>query len=162
MAFVIEYIRTMVSGLEAPQVSRKTTLPFRAMRPEAPFSRPVVMCSFITMLIRLRRSLEKPACSGAAVGKLAPTTNDATKQKTKRTRMSANLSQRQAPHVRQTTKQWAAELGPAVKPCVYCVQRSEAQATGGSSVRSDLGSPPLFRRCLPLSSRQTVWSRPSD
>jgi len=30
--------------------------------------------------------------------------------------MSANLSQRQAPRVRQVTKQWAAELGPAVKP----------------------------------------------
>src|ERR1022692_4409804 len=86
------------------------------MRPEAPFSWPVVMCSFITMLIRLRRSLEKPACSGAAVGKLAPTTNDATKQKTKRIRMSANLSQRQEPRVRHVTKQWAAELGPAVKP----------------------------------------------
>src|SRR5450755_905627 len=69
------------------------TLPWRAMRPEAPFSRPVVICSCITVLILFRRSREKPACSGAAVGKLAPTTNDATKQKTKRIRMSANLSQ---------------------------------------------------------------------
>src|SRR6478609_7233619 len=76
MAFVIEYIRTIVSGLYAPQVSRKTTLPFRAMSPEAPFSRPVVICSCITVLMRFRRSREKPACSGAAVGKLAPTGND--------------------------------------------------------------------------------------
>jgi hypothetical protein len=116
MALVIEYMRTIVSGLYAPQVSRKTTLPFRAMRPEAPFSRPVAICSCITVLIRFRRSREKPACSGAAVGKLAPATNDATKQKTKRIRMSANLSQKQAPGVRQVAEQWAAELGLAIKP----------------------------------------------
>src|SRR5690349_16430856 len=94
MAFVIEYIRTIVSGLYVPQVSRKMILPFRAMRPEAPFSRPAVICSCITVLIRFRRSREKPTCSGAAVGKLAPPTNDATKQKTSRIRMSANLSQK--------------------------------------------------------------------
>jgi hypothetical protein len=80
------------------------TLPFRAMRPEAPFSRPAVICSCITVLIRFRRSREKPACSGAAVGKLAPPTNDAPKQKTSRIRMSANLSQTQAARVRPSYK----------------------------------------------------------
>src|SRR5580692_12899368 len=96
MALVIEYMRTIVSGLYSPQVPRKTTLPFRAMRPEAPFRLPLAICSCITVLIRLRRSPEKPACSGAVVGKLAPATNDTTRQKTKRIRMSANLPHRQA------------------------------------------------------------------
>src|SRR5439155_557124 len=42
MAFLIESIRTAVSGLYVPQVSRKMTLPLRGMRPEAPFNqRPV-------------------------------------------------------------------------------------------------------------------------
>src|SRR5208337_1910514 len=74
------------------------------MRPEAPFSRPVAICSCITALIRFRRSREKPACSGAAVGKLAPATNEATRQKTKSIRMSANLSQRQGVFVGQLGK----------------------------------------------------------
>ncbi len=95
MAFVIEYIRTIVSGLYVPQVSRKTTLPFRAMRPDAPFSRPAAICSCMTAPIRFRRSREKPACSGAAVGKLAPPASDAIKQKTNGMRMRANLSQGQ-------------------------------------------------------------------
>src|SRR5580658_5821423 len=94
IAFVIEYIRTIVSGLYVPQVSRKMTLPFRAMRPEAPFSRPALIWSCMTALIRFRRSAEKPAVSGAAVGKPAPLTNDAHKQRTSRIRMSANLSHR--------------------------------------------------------------------
>src|ERR1035438_4557735 len=132
------------------------------MRPEAPFSRPVAICSCITVLILFRRSREKPACSGAAVGKLAPTTNDATKQKTKRIRMSANLSQRQAPRMRHVTKQWAAELGPAVKPrdnAFREVSTGHGRIIG--PLRSRSASPPLFGgRCLPLSVMQRCgWHR---
>src|SRR5260370_26458888 len=86
------------------------------MRQEAPFSRPAVMCSCITVLIRFRRSREKADCSGAAVGKLAPATNDAPKQKTSRICMSANLSQRQPARVRPSYK------------AVGCGTRSDGQA----------------------------------
>src|ERR1700733_8502148 len=51
------------------------------------------MCSRMTVLIRLRRSREKPACSGAVVGGLPPNTRDTRRKKVKRIRMSANLSQ---------------------------------------------------------------------
>src|ERR1035438_1799276 len=132
------------------------------MRPEAPFSRPVAICSCITVLILFRRSREKPACSGAAVGKLAPTTNDATKQKTKRIRMSANLSQRQAPRVRHVTKQWAAELGPAVKPrdnafreVTHRPRADHRSAQIPVRIAASFGG-----RCLPLSVMQRCgWHR---
>src|SRR5579862_9988240 len=84
------------------------------MRPEAPFRRPVAICSCITVLIRFRRSGEKPACSGGAVGKLAPNSNVATKQKTMRIRMRANLSQRHALRKKSPPNLCAAE--PAENP----------------------------------------------
>lgn len=74
--FVIEYIRTMVSGLYSPHAPQKTIFPLRASKAEAPLSRPDWMWSSITTWILLRRSSENPDCSGAAIGSPAPKTNE--------------------------------------------------------------------------------------
>src|SRR5450432_2487495 len=88
----MENMRTIVSGFISPQFSRSTTFPLRAISPEAPASLPAATCSCITVLIRFRRSREKPACSGAPVGRLAPHTSDTTRPKINRIRMSVVIS----------------------------------------------------------------------
>src|ERR1700691_18412 len=110
------------------------------MRPEAPFRRPVAMCSCITVLIRFRGSLEKPACSGAAVGKLAPSTSDATKEKTQSIRMSANLPQRKAVRPDQ-----GAKLAKPRVLCGHCVRsKSDSCKRGGDSLANDAVGRPRF------------------
>src|SRR5438132_462633 len=90
-------MRTIVSGFISPQVSRNATLPLRAIRPEAPASRPASTCSRMMVLIRFNRSLERPICSGEAVGSPPPSTRDKVRQKTSRIRMTADCSTHRRP-----------------------------------------------------------------
>src|SRR5260370_4912747 len=85
-------MRTIVSGFISPQVSWNTTLPLRAMRPDAPARRPASTWPRITVLIRFRRSPESPFCSGAAVGNAPAKTSERVKVKTIRIRMTGDSS----------------------------------------------------------------------
>src|SRR5215468_4333006 len=63
-------IGTLVAGSRVPAVSKKATLPLRAISTTAPGMTRLSTSALITSMSRCRRSEDSPTCSGLALGRL--------------------------------------------------------------------------------------------